>query len=522
MSEEKSGYYLDKKTNTIKCGYQPQPKQALLHGAKVKQILYGGAVGGGKSHGLRFDAYQFCLENPNLRAYLFRKNLPDLRRNHIDYIRDEIPLEIGVIKTSDNSLVFSNGSILYFCYCERESDLQRYQGAEMHWLGIDEATQFTPFMLTFLRTRVRLGGYQRICKQLDFLPRIIYATNPQGGPGHGWIKRIFIDHSPMGNVIFYDPTTKMPKSKRNPKGRPGYKSLYIPSRMDDNKYLDEDYESSLQALPPSLRKALAEGDWDVVVGAALHNLSRKKHMIREFTKIAHRETRHWTHLMSLDWGTASPFSVGWYMICDGGMIIPAKDGFKEMFVPDGAIIRYDEWYGWDGRENSGLRLDSIAVAKGIKRIEKEKNMPVMDYRIADSQCWGMSDGPTVASKMYATGIPLRQCKKDRAACYEELVSRLAGNESYSRDGRIEEYPMFFVTENCRQWWRTVPSLILDTADPDKGPAKKPSQEDHTYDETVYLLRSQTFVSTEEDRWMDKHGDEYNKALGKSMDPYSTG
>ena len=33
----------------IKLDYTPQPKQDLLHKCKAKQILFGGAAGGGKS-----------------------------------------------------------------------------------------------------------------------------------------------------------------------------------------------------------------------------------------------------------------------------------------------------------------------------------------------------------------------------------------------------------------------------------------------------------------------------------------
>ena len=51
---------------TIKLEYDPQPKQALLHKCRARQILFGGAVGGGKSHALRWDCIAFCCENPCL------------------------------------------------------------------------------------------------------------------------------------------------------------------------------------------------------------------------------------------------------------------------------------------------------------------------------------------------------------------------------------------------------------------------------------------------------------------------
>ena len=62
---------------TIKIDYDPQPKQAALHRCRAKQILFGGAAGGGKSHAGRYDLIGFCLENPGLQAFIFRRSLPE-------------------------------------------------------------------------------------------------------------------------------------------------------------------------------------------------------------------------------------------------------------------------------------------------------------------------------------------------------------------------------------------------------------------------------------------------------------
>ncbi len=526
-----SEFKVDKKTGTITSTYEPQPRQMILHNTQAKQILYGGAAGGGKSHSIRWDAYQFCLENPGLRAYLFRKTRPQLKMNHLDFIREEIPDELAKYAASENCLNFKNDSILYFCYCDGEKDVYQYHGAEIHWLGIDEATMFSKFQIDYLRTRVRLGGFAQKAKQLEYLPRIIYSTNPQGGPGHSYLKRVFIDQAPPEHR-FYDKTSSVPEKKDRQgnvikKARKGFMSIYIPAKMDDNKYLDEDYEGVFTSLEPELARALRDGDWDAVTGAALHNLSREKHQIRQFKPMergVHDDTRHWTHFMSMDWGTARPYSIGWYCVCEGGMTLKGRDGGKDVYVPDGAVIRYAEDYGWDGTENKGVRLPSDAVARRIRHLEKEWNLPVMDYRVADYQMWSQTDGPTPAEKMLRGGILLQKAQKDRKINYEEILSRLSGSPTYRDDGKSEDHPMFYVTSNCSQFWRTIPSLILDTTDPDKGPGITPAQEDHVYDEMSYALRSRPFVTSAHDRYMDKYGDEIKKAMagsGKSVDPYST-
>jgi len=247
----------------IDLDYAPQPRQALLHGTVANQIFYGGAAGGGKSHALRWDAIAFCLENPGCDVYLFRRTLGELQDNHIRKIRNEIPAVLGEYKTNEQRFVFYNGSGINFCYCEKEQDVHRYQGAEMHWLGVDEASHLTEYQLTYLRGRVRLGSW---APKTKLLPRIVFASNP-GGPGHTFLKKTFIDGS-VPEELFRDGTMADPK---NPDDE-GWLSVFIPAKMRDNKYLASNYAGQFSALPPELARALTEGDWDAVVGAARHNI----------------------------------------------------------------------------------------------------------------------------------------------------------------------------------------------------------------------------------------------------------
>ena len=141
--------------------YTPQPKQMLLHNAVAKQIFYGGAAGGGKSHSLRWDAVMFCLRNPGMEAYLFRRTYSELEDNHIRPIIRELPMEIGQYLPSKNIYQFKNGSRIVFCHCEHTNDYLKYMGAEFHWLGLDEASLMEPIQIIELRARVRLGGQVR-------------------------------------------------------------------------------------------------------------------------------------------------------------------------------------------------------------------------------------------------------------------------------------------------------------------------------------------------------------------------
>lgn len=491
----------------VRLDYVPQARQRLLHETTARQILWGGAAGGGKSKGIRWDAYDFCLQNPGCQAYLFRRTMVELRDNHIKFVRQEIPDSVATFSETRNALEFKNGSTVAFCYCEKESDVYRYQGAEMHWVGIDEATHLTPSQINYLKTRNRLGGWK---PKVDGgrLPRFVMATNP-GGPGHQYLKSIFIDTAPP-ETLFHDETMRNPK---NPDDK-GWLSIFIPAKMSDNAYIDADYEASFGGLPPELARALAEGDWDAVVGQALHTLSRERHQLRQFVV-----PKHWTRFQVIDWGTASPFAVGWFAVSEGAEL-KQSESWPSRWLPSGAVVLYAEWYGWDGRPNHGLRLSPQAVARGI--VEREvKRGEIMDYRVGDTEMWAQKSGPSVSEWFIQTDprLVMRQSKKDRKRNYQEILARLAGNPRVMKDGRVEEDPMFFATANCTHFWRTVPPLTLDETDPEKGPDTK--QEDHMYDMVAYGCRSRPFVTTAEERYIAENWEDMKKARGRVADPYAT-
>ena len=112
------------KAKTIRLDYAPQEKQRLLHSAKARQILFGGAVGGGKSTALRWDMIKFCLENPGLVCYLFRRTMPELESTHILQLRRDVPAELGRWNETRKRFEFHNGSMIVFQYLERDNDCE--------------------------------------------------------------------------------------------------------------------------------------------------------------------------------------------------------------------------------------------------------------------------------------------------------------------------------------------------------------------------------------------------------------
>lgn len=488
----------------LSLGYEPQPKQRLLHETKARQILYGGAAGGGKSRSLRWDLIYWCLQVPGLDTFLFRRTLDELDDNHIRRLKEEVPPELAKYNETKKRLEFVNGAGINFSYCEKEADVTRYQGAEMHVLAIDEAAHLTEYQIGYLITRTRLGGFsERVPPEYrPYLPRIVMASNP-GGPGHNFLKERFIDPAP--------PMTMFEDVKI------GWPTIFIPARMSDNAHLDASYEKQFEGLPSELARALREGDWDAVVGQALP-LSKERHQLPDFPI-----PRHWTRFMSLDWGTAKPFSAGWYAVAEGGVEWVSPSGrvlyVTELVVrgkvvariPTGAIVRYAEWYGWSGKRDEGCRLGADTVGRGCLDRETERG-DFVDYRVADSAMWAQHDGPSAAERFQKADsrLILRQSVKDRTQNYAEYLARLHGEEGL---------PMFYITQSCRHYWRTVPTLILDEVDPNKGPGEK--QENHCYDESSYGLRSRPYLTSKDERENTAYRERLRKARRVGGSRYAT-
>lgn len=218
--------------------HAPTVKQwAALSLTDLKEVLFGGAAGGGKSDWLLMDALQYC-DQPGYAALLLRRTWSDLNlpgalldRAHLWLRQPGVPASWDAGK---GRYVFDSGAILAFGHLDSEKDKYRYQGAEFQYVGFDELTQFTESQYTYLASRLRrLQGSN--------VPlRLRGATNP-GGSGHEWVKDRFITRA----------------------GEPG--RAFIRSLLDDNPHVDrEAYDEALAMLDIVTRAQLRNGDWEAL------------------------------------------------------------------------------------------------------------------------------------------------------------------------------------------------------------------------------------------------------------------
>ncbi len=419
---------------------QLEKKQGIAFQTEATETLFGGAAGGGKSYQLRVSATRWCMEVPGIQVYLFRRTLPDLRDNHLrgptsfQIMLEEFTRSGNVkYRTVENEFEWRNGAILHLCYCDSENDVEKYRGAEIHVLLMDELTHFSEYQYRFLRSRVRVAGLKIPEQYKTRLPRIECASNP-GSIGHAWVKRTFITPKPPFEIWKASPSEG------------GMKRQFIPAKLTDNPHLtkdDPDYADRLRGLGADvLVKAMLDGDWNLVAGQAFEKLNREVHGVEPF-----EIPRDWLRFGSLDWGSARPFSYGLWAISDGEQVSTGKR------FPRGAMIRYDEYYGWNGKPNEGLRMEAREVALEIL---KHENGASIAYRIADSSMWQVNSGPSIAEQFNRVRCYLRPAPKgpgSRHNGYVEVRQRIAGNE---------EGPMLYAFTTCHAgFWRTMPDLVLD-------------------------------------------------------------
>ena len=123
--------------------FQPNPgPQEEFLSAGERDVLYGGAAGGGKSFALLADPLRYC-HNPNHRGLLLRRTLDELTEL-IDKSRQLYTKAFPGAKFRESKSTWHvpSGATIWFTYLDRDKDVTRFQGQAFNWIGIDEITQY--------------------------------------------------------------------------------------------------------------------------------------------------------------------------------------------------------------------------------------------------------------------------------------------------------------------------------------------------------------------------------------------
>ena len=397
--------------------------------APERDVLYGGAAGGGKSYAMLIDPLRFAHRAAH-RALILRRSMPELREL-IDKSRELYPKAFPGCKYKEVEKLwnFPSGAKVEFGFLERDADVYRYQGQAYSWIGFDEITHLpTEFGWNYLASRLRTTDP-------EITPYMRCTANP-GGVGATWVKKRYVDpHPPNESFTGEDNLTRK----------------FIPARLDDNPYLAEDgrYEEMLKALPPTQRKQLLEGNWDVNEGAAFTEFEQDIHVITPF-----EIPISWERTKGIDYGYASESSCVW------GTVDPS----------DGTLIIYRELY------QKGLTGEDL----GDRITQMELSDPYSVQGVLDTAAWARTGttGPTVGESLIRAGHKLRRADKNRIQGKIQIHEYLKVQQS----GR----PRLQIFNTCPNLIRELQSIPLDRSNPEDVDTHAP---DHAYDALRYLIMS---------------------------------
>lgn len=462
-------------SEAVNLNFELWSKQEQAYYSDANYILYGGAAGGGKSHLARVWSIASCLEIPNLHVYVFRRRYGDLQKGMVDgangYRALLAPLiSAGVCDMVELEARFNNGSKIYFCHAHREMDVWNYLGAEIHFLILEEATQFTEYQVRFLLARCRIPDTVEIPKkQKKLWPKVLATSNP-GGPSHSYFKTLFVDpHFAKKRKNNPHPLWKMDDLEG------GWTATYIPARLEDNPSLDKkQYTAGLMSLRrKDLVDAMLEGKWDVPLGAMFPECDERKHVISSFDV-----PRHWFKFRTFDWGSGSPGAVIWWAVSDGN----PPPGY-ETALPRGSLIAYREWYVasmFDTKQ--GLGLSDYQYAEGIKNRTPADEL--IQGTVTDSKPFQANGGQTIAEQMKRYGVPLQMgdvSPGSRVQGWQLLRSRLIG---------FDHIPRIFFFRECKDTWRTLVGLQTDKHNPEDADTHG---EDHAPDAVSLACKAHSVV-----------------------------
>lgn len=274
----------------VKLFFTPRQTQALeiMSDPKVKDVMYGGAKGGGKSVFLVQWAFVRCQElielfgikeNPPFIlpvGYMGRKRGVDFTKTTLETWKKIIPAECYKIRPMEKEIIIDNKVKIYYGGMDDEASVNKMNSAEFAFIGLDQAEEITKDDLGLCKGTLRLRYNKKIPHY-----KVLLTANP----APCFLKYDFIDAPP-------DDGSK----------------VFIQALPTDNPFLDTNYVKTLQDAfkhRPELIRAYVHGSWDDIealdllikndwANACINNKNREPQDIRitsaDVARFGHDET----------------------------------------------------------------------------------------------------------------------------------------------------------------------------------------------------------------------------------------
>lgn len=495
----------------------PGTSQELALDTRCHHTLYTGSRGPGKTDcqlmrfrrrvGMGYGAFWsgiiFDLENKNLEDVIAKS------QKWFPKFDDGAHFHKG---HAHQKWVWPTGEELKFRPARNMNDYWKFHGHEYPFIGWNELTKHpTPelydAMMSVNRTSFRpedhpiwidgvIWDEHRIQvivdrnhpnarkKLLPEIPLEVFSTCNPYGVGHHWVKARFITPAPYGEVVRRKVKVFDPRSQKDIEVELTQVAIF--GSYKENIYLSPEYVATLSSQSDEAkREAWLHGSWDIIAGGALDDVwDRDVHILPRFVI-----PPGWRIDRTFDWGSTTPFSVGWWAIANGEEATIVKNGERYTFCPPaGTLIQIAEWYGSvEIGLNKGLRMSAKDIADGIR--QREESLQLNEWistkvypGAADNQIRNItqSDEDTIEKKMADRGV--KWTKSDKAPGSRKTGLQLIRDRlQASSEG---EGPGLYFMDNCKASISILPVLPRCEKDPDDVSSEA---EDHAYDMVRYRV-----------------------------------
>lgn len=414
----------------------------VLRGEGPSKVFLRGNRGGSKSYLVRRGAlHGLAMALPGLKYVVVRRNMPDLRSNHLIYVGSEMRKLGGEWNETFGLAKYPNGSLGFYRQCEDERDVEKIVGSEAAILFVDEAPQIK---WEHLRT---MSPSLRIPKRADgsqpYWPVEVYAGNPMGESIEE-LDKYFVDQDvdPLEDPLY------RPEDWR-----------HVEIHRSDNPSLDEaEYLKQFAGIPAHFRAAWIDGVR--MESRTLFDVQKTKNGT-PYHYIAELPTVGDTPLLRVPW-------------------IQVYRAFDMGFFPDPAVcvwlvvlgkriiaIHEETWFRTIAKDLAGLMQETTRELVGDTPVGMTYVDPQIDVRTG-------SDTVTVMDTLEMHGVPCEASINDRVL-YADAIHGLLGEEIEPGVPRFQIYE-----PGCPMLAKYLPKMRWD----EKNPRK---MADHKFDHWVVAL-----------------------------------
>jgi hypothetical protein len=440
----------------------------VMRGEGPSKFFLRGNRGGSKSYVTRRGAlHGLAMAIPGLKYVVVRRNMPDLRSNHLIYLGGEMRKLGGEWHETFGIAKYANGSMGFYRQCEDERDVEKIVGSEAAILFVDEAPQIK---WEFLRT---MSPSLRVPKRADgtqpYWTAEIYAGNPIGE-----------SIEELDQYILEQSVDPLEDPAYDPKDW-----LHVPMHRTDNPSLDEtEYLKQFAGIPAHFRAAWIDGVR--MESRTLFDVKKTKddkpyHYIQELPTI------DGVPLLKVPW-------------------IQVYRAFDMGYFPDPAVC---VWLVVVGRRVIAIHEETwfktIAKDLAAKMIETTKELVgetavAMTYVDPQINIKTGSDSVTIMDTLEMHGVPCEASINDRIL-YADAIHSLLGEEVEPGVPRFQVYE-----PGCPMLAKYLPKMRWD----EKNPRK---MADHKFDHwpivvaywaisSGVLSQSEAETRTHRPVWMD--------------------